>query len=229
MTTYRFRWPGFLVLSIGLHVMIIFLWNHSLSVAEPPARTPITITLLATVETRVTSNPAEASLPLETKLLPAPIRKSVEPVVTKRPLLERAILQPDTPRPSPAPLTQKPVIARILSRQFNLGTPVDVPFSTTGSIDADIQELGLAELPLANSLRVPTPVQLPFEDTRIYLVDSYDAGLSGSVERFFDSVTVPFGWTTEGGLRVQCAWLMIIAGCSWGDKELFYRKAERRK
>lgn len=89
--------------------------------------------------------------------------------------------------------------------------------------------MGLAELPLANSLRVPTPIQLPFVDTRIYLVDSYDAGIGGSVERFFDSVTVPFGWTTEGGLRVQCAWMMIIAGCTWGDKELFYRKAERRK
>lgn len=129
-----------------------------------------------------------------------------------------------------APLPVRPaVISRILSTQFNLERPQHNPLSVPVSVDKDIQALGLAALAPENTLRTPTPLKLPFEDTRIYLVDSYDAGLGGSIERFFDKATVPFGWTTKGGTRIQCAWLMIIAGCSWGDKELFYRKARRRE
>ena len=72
-------------------------------------------------------------------------------------------------------------------------------------------------------------LQLPFEDTRIYLVDSYDSGLTGGVERFFDTVTVPFGFTTKHNTRIQCAWILIVAGCSWGDVSYYAAKDEARK
>ena len=72
-------------------------------------------------------------------------------------------------------------------------------------------------------------LQLPFADKRIYLVDSYSPGFGGSVERFFDNVTVPFGWTTNNNTRVQCAWVLVFAGCNWGHVSLFHREAKRRK
>lgn len=74
-------------------------------------------------------------------------------------------------------------------------------------------------------------VQLPFEDTRIYVVDSYDNGFLGGMERFWDNVTVPFGFTTKNNTRFQCAWVMILAGCSWGHASMYYAadKAKRRQ
>ena len=60
-------------------------------------------------------------------------------------------------------------------------------------------------------------MQLPFRDTRIYLVDHYDDGFLGGMQKFWDDVTVPFGFTTRNNTRVQCAWILVIAGCAWGD------------
>ena len=72
-------------------------------------------------------------------------------------------------------------------------------------------------------------VQLPFRDRRIYLVDSYGPGIGGSVERFFDRATVPFAYQTKYNTRIQCAWILIIAGCSWGDASLYYAADRARK
>ena len=72
-------------------------------------------------------------------------------------------------------------------------------------------------------------LQLPFRDTRIYLVDSYDEGFLGGMEKFFDDVTVPFGFTTKNNTRVQCAWILVLAGCSWGDVSYYYARDKARK
>lgn len=75
-----------------------------------------------------------------------------------------------------------------------------------------------------------TPVlQLPFEDTRIYEVAYYEAGIGGAMDRFWDSVTVPFAFTTKNNTRIQCAWVLIFAGCSWGHKTLYHREARKRR
>jgi hypothetical protein len=72
-------------------------------------------------------------------------------------------------------------------------------------------------------------LQLPFQDRRIYLVDSYAPGIGGSIDRFFDSVTVPFGFQTKNNTRIQCAWILVLAGCAWGDASLFYAADRARK
>ena len=72
-------------------------------------------------------------------------------------------------------------------------------------------------------------LQLPFEDARIYLVDSYDAGFMGGLDKFWDTVSVPFGFTTKNNTRVQCVWVLVIAGCGWGHKTLFHRPARHRE
>ena len=72
-------------------------------------------------------------------------------------------------------------------------------------------------------------LQLPFRDTRIYLVDSYDPGIEGSMQRFWNKVTVPFGFTTKNNTRVQCAWILVLAGCSWSDVSYYYAREKARK
>ena len=84
---------------------------------------------------------------------------------------------------------------------------------------------------LEEVLKQPS-LQLPFRDTRIDLVDSYDPGFVGGVEKFFDTVTVPFGFTTKNNTRVQCAWILVLAGCAWGDASSYYNaqtRARKRK
>jgi hypothetical protein len=72
-------------------------------------------------------------------------------------------------------------------------------------------------------------LQLPFRDTRIYLVDSYANGPAGSIDRFFDRVSMPFGFQTKNNTRIQCVWILVIAGCAWGDASLFYAADRARK
>jgi hypothetical protein len=88
------------------------------------------------------------------------------------------------------------------------------------------------EVPIGRSLdevlNAPS-LQLPFHDRRIYLVDSYAPGIGGSIDRFFDSVTVPFGFQTKNNTRIQCAWILVLAGCAWGDASLFYAADRARK
>lgn len=74
-------------------------------------------------------------------------------------------------------------------------------------------------------------MQLPFRDTRTYLVDYYDDGFLGGMQKFWDNATVPFGFTTKNNTRVQCAWIIVIVGCGWGDVSMYYaaQKARKRK
>lgn len=43
----------------------------------------------------------------------------------------------------------------------------------------------------------------------------YSAGFQGSIERFFDKITVSKTFTTKYGTKIHCAWIGIIAACSW--------------
>jgi hypothetical protein len=162
---------------------------------------------------------------------PEPVTRPVPPPVATEP--------PTPPRPDPTPRVAEaappsaepapPVITahRIISdladarRRDPLATPGPEPDARP-----------LFQAPIGTSLDevLNEPVlQLPFEDRRIYLVDSYAPHLGGSIDRFFDRVTVPFGFQTKNNLRVQCAWILILAGCSWGDASLFYAADKARK
>ena len=131
--------------------------------------------------------------------------------------------------PPPAVEPQPPVITahRIISdladarRRDPLATPGPEP---------DARPLFQAPIGASLDEVLNEPVlQLPFEDRRIYLVDSYAPHLGGSIDRFFDRVTVPFAFQTKNNTRFQCAWILILAGCSWGDASLFYAADKARK
>jgi len=134
--------------------------------------------------------------------------------------------------PEPPPVVENPPAGeelqhRILARQFDYRTPVPL-FGTAGAKDGELPDFFFRSRPVLEEVLNAPSLQLPFRDTRIYLVDSYSTGLAGEAERFFDAVTVPFGWTTKGNTRIQCVWVLIISGCSWGHVSLFHEKAKRR-
>ena len=59
------------------------------------------------------------------------------------------------------------------------------------------------------------PDQLPFGNGPRFVVASYDPGVIGDVQRFFDAVTLEKEWVTKNGTRVKCACVLILAGCGW--------------
>jgi hypothetical protein len=165
---------------------------------------------------------AEAEIPLEA--IPVP----------ETPLIAKQTDEPDTDsirmtEDPPEPVEESPrSSAQILSWQFDY-VPRKPLFGRAEQQNQDRPDYYVRERSSLETVLNEPSLQLPFADTRVYLVDSYDPGFAGSVQRFFDEVTVPFGWTTKNNTRVQCAWILVIAGCSWGHNSLFQRKAKKRE
>ena len=177
------------------------------------------------------------------KPAPKPQRPEVEPVATpETPPPDIASSPPPPPRPEPEqkvpeaepppasePEPEPPVITahRILSdlAEQRRRDPL-------ASRETATEQRMLFQAPIGPGLDEvlnDPSLQLPFRDRRIYLVDSYAPGIGGSVDRFFDNVTVPFGFQTKNNTRIQCAWVLIFAGCAWGDASLFYAADKARK
>jgi len=221
------RFGYFLLAAIGLHATLLLLPAVRHAVLEPPRAPVVQVRLQATaVEAAV----VEEEAPPET--LPEPPPETLPEPPAKPPPLPG-------PPPSPAPVARRAPPPE---------TPVEdepaPPVITAHRILDDLAEarrsdplLGVDTGPavyapfrpsLDEVLNEPS-LQLPFRDTRIYLVDSYDPGIGGSIDRFFDTVTVPFSFQTKNNTRFECAWILVIAGCAWGDASLFYAADKARK
>jgi hypothetical protein len=184
----------------------------------PPATVSVRLSPQAVVE------PAPEPSPEPEPVEPPPLKPS-EPI-------ELAELPAPEPEPASPPPVEKPRISahRILTelREKQSADPL------AGFIPAEQDEEAdyyLRYRPVLEDVLNEPSLQLPFRDTRIYLVNSYAPGFPGDLQRFFDDVTVPFGFTTKNNTRVQCAWILVIAGCSWGDVSHYYAKdkAKRRR
>ena len=153
----------------------------------------------------------------------APRLDPVEPV-------ELAELPVAEPKPVEIAPVEPPRITahRILSdlREKQQNDPLAVP---SWDSDEDRPDYFTRYQPALDEVLNEPSLQLPFEDTRIYLVDSYDPGFVGGVQRFFDEVTMPFGFTTKNNTRIQCAWILVLAGCSWGDASMYYARDRAKK
>ncbi|MFC1689900.1 hypothetical protein ACFL07_09650 [Pseudomonadota bacterium] len=143
---------------------------------------------------------------------------------------------PPAPAATPPPVpevVQRPSSTidrkRVLSSQFNYESAVRQPLFGKAKPQEEAPDYYVRQrTSMEMALNQPV-LQLPFEDTRIYLVDSYEEGFMGGFERFWDDVSVPFGFTTKNNTRVQCVWVLVIAGCGWGHKTLFHRAARYRE
>ena len=202
-----------------LHVMALLIPVARQAVLAPKQAPSVRVTL----QKPVTIERAE---PVPPEVQPKPDPPRAAPVETPAPVLA-ARPEPREDDSEKAP-DSTDISPRILSRQFDYQAeqPLFGPVAKESPEETDYyvrSRPGLEDVLNSPSL------QLPFADKRIYLVDSYSPGFGGSVERFFDNVTVPFGWTTNNNTRVQCAWVLVFAGCNWGHVSLFHREAKRRK
>jgi len=207
--------------ALFLHAMLLLIPTGPQRVIPSHPSKPINVSLTQWVPG---SAPLGSPSP---ERLPDPIEnpspKSIDPPLQKADPGENEVKT--TPDPEPASVN----VTYLLSRQFDYRTATE-PFAKPQPESIEEADFYFRErTTLADVLPKPS-IQLPFEDTRIYLVDSYGPGLSGSLDRFFDNATLPFGFTTKSGTRVQCAWILVVAGCAWGPAELFYngQKARRR-
>lgn len=185
------------------------------------------------IKLRLTAAPRERAVPepVFEEAMPVPERLSAreialeaipEPPVTREPA--QTDPQDNTPTQLPPMLQQ-----RIISSQFLLEQ--DARQTYLDAIDALEQRpdyFSRDQASLYDVLNEPV-LQLPFKDTRIYEVAYYEAGFNGAVDKFWDTVSVPFGFTTKNNMRVQCVWVLILAGCAWDHKTVFHREAKRRK
>ena len=214
----------FLILAISAHLAILLAPGGRYEVRVEDESGPVRVRLL---------KPVPPALPP-----PVPEETEAPPQIQEPPPPQpKPVREPIAEMPPPAPVEEivtqtsedKDAVPSILSRQYDLqphrfrsvfGVPEpaderpDFHFPAVTSMEAALHEPSL---------------QLPFEDKRIYLVDSYDAGVMGGIDRFFDTVTVPFGFTTKNNLQVKCVWVLIIAGCAWDHKARFYRPIKRRE
>jgi len=154
------------------------------------------------------------------------LRQPGNPILEELPAPPQVVLrQPVREVAQPASDNTK----RVLSSQFDYENSVHEPLFGTNAPMEEMPDFYIRQRSSLETVLNQPSLQLPFLDTRIYLVDSYDNGFMGGMEKFWDSVSVPFGFTTKHNTRVQCVWVLVIAGCGWGHESLFHRPARLRE
>lgn len=148
------------------------------------------------------------------------------------PVLEELPPMPEKVPPRVSETVQQapsPNSKRVLSSQFDYERSIRQPLFGTAERKADAPDFHFPQRASLETVLNRPSLQLPFEDTRTYLIDHYEDGLMGGIDKFWDRVSVPFGFTTKNNTRVQCVWVLVIAGCGWGHKTLFYQPARYRE
>ena len=202
----------FFALAIVVHAVFILALRTKRIAAPTTEHSSLQVQLVSHPPALEVEQPLEPEPPVEWRELESPALDELPPAPVTKP-------QP----PAPVVVQQLPSNSarRLLSRQFYYEDFVPEPENKP---DFYLRQRTSLEM----VLNQPS-LQLPFADTRIYLVDSYADGILGGIDRFWDDVTVPFGFTTKHNTRVQCVWVLVFAGCGWGHKTLFYRPARLRE
>ncbi len=135
----------------------------------------------------------------------AEIQPDIDPDTPLRPLAETEAVRNDPG-----------LAARIIAIPYLQDKPVPVNLFPKMRASADSQSsFHFRDRPNLDSVLNPVPEQLPFADGPRFVVDSYDPGVMGNVQRFWDAVTLEKEWMTKNGTKVTCAWILIIGGCGW--------------
>jgi len=77
----------------------------------------------------------------------------------------------------------------------------------------------------ATDFFMPTPqvtdwyADIPYLDETVdqpqLELNFYAEGFEGSIERFFDRITVTKTFTTKYGTKIHCAWIGVLVSCAW--------------
>lgn len=176
---------------------------------------------------------------LQVRLLSPPMVVQDEPIPVQIPdwrkpvVPELEYLPPEPEAPAsvaktivrPAPAFNN---ARVLSSQFDYERSVRQPLFGAVEQKTEAPDFFFRQRAALDSVLNQPSLQLPFEDNRIYLVEHYEDGMMGGIEKFWDQVSLPFGFTTRNNTRVQCVWVLVVAGCGWGHKTLFHQPVRYR-
>jgi len=202
----------FLALAIVMHAAIILVPRTNKTAAPATEHSSLQVQLVSHPPAVEVEQPLEPKPPVEWREPESPALDELPPA---------PVTKPQPPAPVVAQQLSSNSARRLLSRQFDYEDFVPEP--------EDRPDFYLRQRTSLEMVLNQPSLQLPFEDTRIYLVDSYADGILGGIDRFWDDVTVPFGFTTKHNTRVQCVWVLVFAGCGWGHKTLFYRPARLRE
>ena len=207
----------FFALAITVHVVLIMV----------PLTKEIDVTVEEhrSVEVRLVS-PVKESQQITPVKQPPDWRKPEVQALEKLPASPEMVAPPAQEVVQQAP---SPSSKRVLSSQFDYERSIGEPLLGSAEQKADAPDFYFRQRDTLETVLNQPSLQLPFEDTRIYLVDHYEDGITGKMERFWDTVSVPFGFTTRHNTRVQCVWVLVIAGCGWGHKTLFHQPARYRE
>jgi len=207
----------FLVLSIAVHALLITAPLAKKTFPAVEQQRSVTLRLVTPAKLSQANPPPEQA---------PDWREPDIPALEELPPLPEIISSPVQEVVEQVPLSSS---KRVLSSQFDYERSIRQPLFGPVEQKGNSPDFYFRQRPTLETVLNQPSLQLPFEDTRIYLVDHYEEGVMGGIEKFWDKVTVPFGFTTKNNTRVQCAWVLVIAACGWGHKTLFHQPARYRE
>lgn len=172
-----------------------------------PAKTPPP---LAETPAPQTMQPQDAPLP--------------EPRQTTPPVASTSAMQPEkqTAGLSTGPSERQALTSRILSRQYlSEESAADKVFGPAIQINSQPANKAFHFPDRDNMITMlDRPVNdLPFAYTPGLVEFSYDPGVKGDMQRFFDKITPEFSWRTKYRTKVKCKWVLVIVACGWGRSD----------
>ena len=161
--------------------------------------------------------------PAETQPAPAPTPTEITEPVTE-----------PTTQPAPQPVEQ-PVLEQVMEQPTEQTTeqPAEtninsgIIFNSIQNIDKDIsisEDFMAAPADTENfkprqwqstDFQADVPFVNSETDKPRVEMDFYSHGVLGSVERFFDKITIEKEFTTKYGTKIKCAMVGILMACSW--------------
>ncbi len=173
--------------------------------------------------------------PPETKPITQPVTEpiEVEPVIEPetppeiepevQPELEQAVTEP-APEPSQQTESNVPTPAATTAPKPQLKA-TDVMQMLNNRKSIEITSEFEARTEPAQDFYIPKPevtdwfADVPYLDESVdkprVEMNFYALGFEGSIERFFDKITVSKTFTTKYGTKIHCALIGILAACSW--------------
>ena len=224
-----------IVVAIAFHglLFVIPFTQQSLRLQAPPSALEVHLTYSEIIPDTPEPEPAPApEIELEQEAPPRiqPVAEEITPMQPAPPVAEiietpqeKVVIEDMTPQ-------QKSRITDvILSRQFiSAEPPSDNLFSVspnnspqTPTVDFRIpQRRSLVEI-------MDQPMEdLPFACQPGLVRFSYDPGVKGDLQRFWDRITPEFGGFTKSGTEVRCRWVLIVVGCGWRQRQVKTKRPE---
>lgn len=222
-TSKRSIWPA-LAIALGLHALIVLLPFSRQAPGTSPAPAQIEIRLTAhdsrpAIEEIIIPRPEPSPEPASSKTSPEPRPVEQKPARTVAETSPATVLKPITRDYERMNAEEKARLTHtILRSQFiTEESAAEQVFGKQTLLPGDEQrkEFHFPDRPDLVAMLDQPMQELPFDYTPGLVHFAYDPGIKGDLQRFWDVITPEFGWTTDNGTEVRCAWVLIVAACGW--------------